>query len=528
MTRASWGRHTLETDSFQKAVKLAGGDLKSEQVDHSLRQVCSSNMKKIRVLLINPPFYRFFRQKSSYFPKGLGHIASVLEKNNIYVRIYNADCEDNFKLFFVNRTETKNFKKYIERVHNLDDPVYKEVCEVIANERPDVIGISVSTSSYKAALNIAKLSKKLDPNVKIVFGGIHPTVLPEEVLQTKLVDIVVREEGEFTFLEVIKALENGKPIRGILGTSFVADDGSIVHNPNRELMMDLDTLPFPARHLVLNVEGVPHISYDRIMTSRGCPFGCTFCVSNKIWGRKVRFRSVKNVIEEIKEVKRKFGVTSFCIDDDTFTINPKYVEELCDGLIKENLGISWWCQIRTENITESLIKKMKKAGCTTVAIGVESGDDDVLKKINKQLDKKAVLQSSIIFKKYGILVDAFFMFGFPWENKMELDNTIKFMKEINPNYAWLAIVTPYPGTKMFTDYSHKLQKLEENTFWSDFIHINPRMAFLLNDDLTEKEKSKLLNYVQKEFDKHNFIQFLKRWKMNPISIMKMIKQQLKL
>jgi len=484
--------------------------------------------KRMRVLLINPPFYRFFKQKSSYFPKGLGYIASVLEKNNIYVRIYNADCENSLKLIFRLEKETNNFEEYINRVNNLDDPVYKEVHEVIVNERPDVIGISVSTSAYKAALNISRLSKKINPNVKIVFGGIHPTVLPEEVLQTKLVDIVVRGEGELTFLEVIKALEDGKPIRGILGASFVADDDSIVHNPDRELIADLDTLPSPARHLVVNLEGVNKLSYDRIMTSRGCPFGCTFCDSHKIWGRKVRFRSVKNVIDEIKEVKRKFGVTFFCIDDDTFIINPKYVDELCDELIKENLGISWWCEIRAEGVTESLARKMKKAGCTTVAIGVESGDGNILKKINKQLNKETVLKSSIIFKKYGILVDAFFMFGFPWENKRELDNTIKFMKEMNPNYAWLAIVIPYPGTKLFTDYSYKLKKLGEGTDWCDFIHINPRMAFLLNDDLTEKEKNKLLNYVQKKFDKYNFTQFLKRCLvkrkvMNPISIIKMIK-----
>jgi len=477
--------------------------------------------------LINPPFYRFFKQKSSYFPKGLGYIAAVLEKNNVCVRIYNADCEDSLELIFCIEKETNNFEEYISRVNNLDDPVYKEVRGVIVNERPDVIGISVSTSSYKAALNIARLSKNLNSNIKVVFGGVHPTVLPEEVLQTRLVDVVVRGEGEFTFLEVIKALEKGKPIRGILGTSFVADDGSIVHNPNRDLITDLDTLPFPARHLVLNVEGLSK-SYDRIMTSRGCPFGCTFCDSNKIWGKKVRFRSVKNVIDEIKEIKRKFGVSFFCIDDDTFTINPKYVGELCDEFIKENLGISWWCQIRTENITESLVKKMKRAGCTTVAMGIESGDDNILRRINKQLDKKTVLQASIIFKKYGILVDAFFMFGFPWENKIELDTTIKFMKEINPNYAWLAIIIPYPGTKLFADYSHKLKKLGERADWSDFVHVNKKMAFVLNDALTEKEKSKLLNYVQKEFDKHNLIQFLERTSlkgiiMNPIRICKVMK-----
>jgi len=504
---------------------LAEEELKSRCVDRSLPQVCSSNTKKIRVLLINPPFYRFFQQKSSYFPKGLGYIASVLEKNGVHVRIYNADCEDNFKLFFVNRTETKNFKKYIARVHNLDDLVYKEICEVIANEQPDVIGISVSTSAYKAALNIAVLSKKISPNVKIVFGGIHPTVLPEEVLQTKLVDIVVRGEGEFTFLEIIEALENGKPIRGILGASFVADDGSIVHNPNRELIKDLDILPFPARHLVINSKGTNNSS-DRIMTSRGCPFGCTFCDSNQIWGRKARFRSVKNITDEIKDIKRKFGITSFCIDDDTFTINPNYVEELCDEFIKENLGISWWCETRTENITESLVQKMKKAGCTFVAIGIESGDDNILKKINKQLDKKTVLKSSNLFKKYGILVDAFFMFGFPWENKIELENTIKFMRELNPNYAWLAIIIPYPGTKLFIDYSDTLKKLGKRPDWVDWIHINPRMAFLLNDSITKKEKSNLLNYAQREFDKYNFIQFLKRWKMNPISLIKSIKQLL--
>lgn len=471
----------------------------------------------MRVLLINPPFYRFFKQKASYFPKGLGYIAAILEKNNIYARIYNADCEDSFRRRpFSTRKETGNFEKYLCRVNNLKDLVYKEVCKAIVNEHPDVIGISVSTSAYNAALNIARLSKKIIPNVKIVFGGIHPTVLPEEVLQTKLVDVVVRGEGEITFLEVVKALDIGKSFDGVLGVSFTACDGSIVHNPNRELINDLDTLPFPARHLVLNVKGIPHTSYDRIMVSRGCPFGCTFCASNKMWGRKVRFRSVKNVIDEIKEVKSKFGITAFCIDDDTFTINPKYVEELCDAFIKENLGISWWCETRPESITENLVEKMKKAGCTTVAIGVESGDDGILKKVNKQLDRKAVLRCSVMFRKYGISMDTFFMFGFPWEGREELDNTIRFMKETKTNYAWLAIVIPYPGTRMFTDYSDKLQMLGEKTRWSTFIHINPRMAFLLNDVLTEKDKRRLVNLMLTEFDRHNLFQFLKRFPMHMV------------
>lgn len=190
------------------------------------------DLGEIRVLLVNSPFYRFFRQKSSYFPKGLGYIAAVLEKNGVYARIYNADCEDSFQFLFSNRREAKNFGRYASRVDDIDDPVYKEACGIILSEHPDVIGISASTSSYKSALNIARLSRKVCPGAKIILGGIHATVLPEEVLQTKLVDIVVRGEGEFTFLQVIKALEKKESVNGIPGTSFMADDGSIVHNPD--------------------------------------------------------------------------------------------------------------------------------------------------------------------------------------------------------------------------------------------------------------------------------------------------------
>jgi anaerobic magnesium-protoporphyrin IX monomethyl ester cyclase len=485
--------------------------------------------KKTRVLLINPPFYRFFKQKASYFPKGLGYIAAVLEKNGYYVKIYNADCEDSPDSFFSLKKEMESFENYLEKLNDSENPIYKEALRVVESERPDIIGISVSTSAFKAALTLASLIKKLKSNVKIVFGGIHPTVLPEEVLKTGLVDVVVRGEGEYTFLELVEAQEKGKPLNGVLGTSTIDLHGHVTHNPAREPIQDLNQIPFPAKHLVLNMEGIQNNSTYRIITSRGCPFGCTFCASNKMWGRKVRSRSIKNIIDEIKEVKQKYGSTFFCIDDDTFTINPQYIEELCDQLIKERLKIKWWCETRTEKITETLATKMKKAGCTHVAIGIESGDEGVLKKINKQLDKDKVLKATTIFKSKGLLVDAFFMFGFPWEQREQLENSLRFMREVKPNYAWLAIVIPYPETAMYNECPNGILELGEKTSWSDFIHANPKMAYLLNENLTQAEKTTLLEYAVKNFDDYNSSVFLRRTNGNKLkSAIRLLGKRLKI
>lgn len=432
----------------------------------------------MKVLLINPPFYRFFLQKSSYFPKGLGRIARVVEDHEVEIKIYNADCEDTPKPYFHNEAEVTHYPQYVAQLFNEHHPVYNELRTILRDYQPDVVGISASTSALKSALTTAKICKDENKDMKTVLGGIHPTCLSVE---SPYLDEVITGPGEEPFLNYIT------------GT--------------REQIPDV----IPAYHTVIDVKR-PHLQYGRIMTAFGCPFHCSFCVSHKMWSRKLSFRGIENIMEEINLLYHTYHIRSFCFDDDTFTLNKKYVTQLCERLIEENLGINWWCETRVEGITEDLVDIMKLAGCSTVAIGVESGSAQVLDSVHKQLKTDEVLKTTRLFQQKGILVDAFFMYGFPNEGPEEIQETIDFLKRMNPHYAWLAIVVPYPGTELFESYSDVLPyvyPLTPEYDWHDFIHINLDMAYLLNFNFPQwQSRQESARYIMRTFDQYNHTQHL--------------------
>ena len=381
----------------------------------------------------------------------------------------------------------------------------------ILQQSPDLAGISVLTSAYGSALRVADIVKKVDRDIPVVFGGVHPTTLTEETVKNENVDIIVRGEGEYTFLELAKSLSVEGKLSDVHGITY-KEDGKIVHNPNRPLIQNLDDLPYPARHLLLEKEKYSPDAFGSIYATRGCPYHCIFCASHRIWSRKVRRRTPENIVDEIKYVQKTFKTRNFRFEDDSFTYDKKFVDDVCDLLIEEKLDIEWVCQTRANLLTNEIAKKMKSAGCERTWIGAESGNDEILKKIKKSINIEQVKNAKEILNKNNIDFNAFFMFGFPWETKKEIDETISFMKELDPLFTNIAVATPLPGTELY-DICKKEDLLPENVDWSEFLFESPDMFFTKN--FTREEVAKIIYETEKIFDKHNKRKFIKMLISNP-------------
>ena len=286
-----------------------------------------------KVLLIAPPFYRLMGSHYDGLHIGIAYIAAVLKEHEHHVMVYNADYEDSPDYANLRRL-FESYENYRTILNDLAHPLWKELRDKIASFAPDIIGITMFTAGYEAAKNISKLSKSLDPNVKIVVGGPHPTLDPEGTIAQEEFDYVIRGEGEFSFLELVE----GRKEKDILGLSY-KKDGKVFHNESRPFINDLDTLPFPSRDSFLNDTNYFEMGY--IITGRGCSFSCAYCASPQIWQRLVRFRSVSNVIEELKYLKERFSSPLIHFVDDTFNLNKRRTKEICQRIIDKGLNLKW-------------------------------------------------------------------------------------------------------------------------------------------------------------------------------------------
>lgn len=449
----------------------------------------------MKILLINPPWSRIFGGSLEASPLGLCYIAAVLEEQGYEVSIYNADYKKGLQLTSTSDMTAK-YEEYLRVLKDLNHPLWEEVSAVISKQSPDIVGISVMTAKYGSALNVSRLVKRFNPNIPVVWGGIHPTILPDDTLKNNDVDIIVRGEGEYTFLELIENLDN---LNKVLGISYKQND-EIVHNENRPLIENLDELPFPARHLILGKENYHPETFGNIFTTRGCPYNCIFCASHNIWTKKVRYRTPENIVDEIKKVKRDFKTNQFRFEDDCFTVKNKFVDDVCNLLIKEKLHIKWTTETRANLVTDELIKKMKSAGCEDITIGVESGDEDTLKKMKKGITLEQVRNANRILKENKMKFSAFFMIGFPWETKKEINRTISLMEELDPRMAIFSVATPYPGTELY-EICKSEGLIPKYTDWSTFFHQSPDMY--LTKNMTKEESSKLIAETEKLFEEHN-------------------------
>ena len=425
-----------------------------------------------KILLINPPFYRLMNSHFNGLSLGLCYIASVLDKARFHVRIYNADYLNDTK-YLNQKALLENYENYKVILQNPDNPIWQEIKNTVENFKPDLVGITALTGTYKSAEIIARIVRDFDPGIRLVIGGVHPTILPDEVIKNDMFDFVVRGEGEHTFLEIAR----GEKKENILGLTYRDNIGRVVHNQERPFIKDLDTIPFPARDLYINES--ESMDYGYIMTGRGCPFQCTYCASKKIWNRQARFRSEQNVIDELKYTRKAFGTKSFYFIDDTFTLDRKRAKRICQSIIDEGMDIEWICDTRVDTLDEELLILMKRSGCTRVKIGVESGSDNILKKIKKGITKDQIRRAVSMIRKSGLDFTIYLMIGFPKETDKEVHETIDFARELDPKYYSLSILAPYPGTEIYDDVIRSGISLPKE-HWEYFFHQSKDMILTLN------------------------------------------------
>lgn len=423
----------------------------------------------MRILLINPPFNRLKGAKTTYFPLGLGYIAAILRKNGFEVGIYNAEnCRENLSEIS-NVMLLKQHYKYIQSLNDESHYVWQEIRNTLLMFKPDMVGVSVMTNLYGTAIKVSVLSKEFNPNIKIVWGGPHPTIQSNEVLQNDFVNFVIRGEGELTLVELCHALVNGaNTFSQIKGLSY-KKNGEIVHNQPRELISNLDELPPPAKDLSLYPKLYSPAHMGDMITSRGCPFKCAFCSAQNIWGRKVRFISVEKTINEIRDVCEKYNTKDFFFWDDTFTVDRQRTLELCQKLIDERLNISWGCTTRVDAVDNELLKMMKRAGCNIIDFGIESGSERMLKLIKKNITLEQITKAVRLARRHKIDLRFFFMIGFPEETKEDIKQTKDLIRALNSRIIIFSIFTPHPGSELYNQVVES-GLLPRNPDWSQFSH----------------------------------------------------------
>jgi len=391
----------------------------------------------MKVQLIIPPggyFAERWSKGSTMPPLGLLYIGAVLEKEGIDVRIVPADM--------------KNMS-------------WGDIKQDILDYEPDIIGVTSTTENRFQSFKLVKLAKKTYPQAMAIMGGPHASMAAEDCLtHIPELDLVVRGEGEETMTELCRWHQEGKDIKAldsVSGISYRIDD-EVKSNSARPLIKDLNSLPYPAFHLVpfedynfkFPVPGQGELPAVNIMSSRGCPFKCNFCATPINWGRHVRMRSPENVIDEIQGLIERYGVKVIFFFDDTFNVNTKRVERICDLIIERKLDILWKCDVRIDLIDKPLLTKMKQAGLFHLSFGLEAGSERVR---NKIIDKKVDVEDfhNLVqwCQELDVIPNVFFIYSHPSETWEEAQETIQIIEQYgNEIEASIAILHIYPGTPL--------------------------------------------------------------------------------
>jgi radical SAM superfamily enzyme YgiQ (UPF0313 family) len=382
-------------------------------------------------------------------PAGIAYIAAILEQNGIKVKII--------------------------------DPVpegleMEDVCKKIAEIKPRIVGLTCLTSYRHDTFELATRIKSANPDCKILVGGAHVTPLDRITLERiRDIDAIVRGEGEYACLEYVNAIFAAQTLENIMGLTYRGNGGEIRRNPDRPLIDDLNTLPFPAYHLFEKFGDYPELievppeykglKHVGIVSSRGCPFKCVYCSSVSVMKRKFRGRSAANVVDEIQYLNDRFGVQYVRFYDDNFTANKNRVIEICDEIIKRGLNIKWRCESRIDGTDREMLQRMAEAGCHQVEYGVETGSEDVMKNINKKIRLDKVPVVAQMCKEYGLEAKAFIMVGLPGETVKDFRKTIEISKYFD--YCGIAQLMIFPGSPMYDDMKSKNRIDDEIWFKTD-------------------------------------------------------------
>jgi len=416
------------------------------------------------ILLIDPP-YRSLKgmPTDSGYNIGLTSLAAYIRNEGIETAVLTGDLL--VDLPSTNKWLSMNVKKYAAGqrdyemiVNDKTHVVWKKLTDIVRQANPIAVGISYLTPLKHVVERIAGLIREIDRDMKIIAGSFHPTFCPEEVMQNPDIDFVIRGEGEIPLLRLVKELKKDSPKwETVPGIHYRDRDGQVQNNPGVDLINNLDELPFPARDLVLNCDYNIYRGHN-ISTARGCPYTCTFCADRRLWGGKVRRRSVDNVIEELRLLKDTYKISYVEFVDGTFTFDRKYLYTFCNTMINHKLNIEWRCTARYDNLDEELLQLMKQAYCSGLYLGLESGSDRVLKAINKKTTVEQNIKVSKMVYNSGIPSATSIMLGLPDESKEEMEETLKLMKKVKTDIFDVNSYIPLPGTPLYDSMSEEDKK----------------------------------------------------------------------
>lgn len=429
------------------------------------------------------------------FSEGVGVIAAVLKKNNHKVDLFFLDFND--------RDDTSRLKQRILLF------------------KPDVIAFSATTATFRAIKKISKIIKKRFPNIKIVCGGVHVTLCPEDFYRAPFLDAICLGEGEYSFLEFLNKLKRKQDYRHVKGF-WVRDKGKIIKNPPRETIKDLDKPPFANRDIFVK-EGIlsargravffgkgEEKNLDFIF-SRGCPFECNYCANHalkKFYGSNyIRAKSPARAISEIKYVTKKYRGDFFSFLDELFTLDKKWLSSFIDKYKKIKIPFS--CCARVGTCTKATFKELKRAGCRGVMMGIESGDEWLRKNVlNRHMTNEQIINTFKWAKEAGLKALAFVMLGFPEETPERFLNTVRLMAQIDPYDYIVFVFYPYHGTRLFEICKQKklLQKRVREDFTErtdtilniptfprkDILYFYRNIHFLIN---VSKERKNLIKKI---------------------------------
>jgi anaerobic magnesium-protoporphyrin IX monomethyl ester cyclase len=383
-------------------------------------------MKKI--LLVSPALQVNvqFHSKDNSYGLGLAYLHAVLEKEGYQIRTLS---------------------------YNNSDPelAEKEIQVQLQEFKPDFFLVQVFTMNRVESYHVLKKAKEINPDMKVIAGGVHASIYPEQLLENFPVDCVVIGEGEVTIIELLESLSTGGDLSRVKGIAYLKG-GGVVNTDMRPLIDDLDSLPFPKHELFMT----PEREVACILTSRGCPFKCSFCCLHSISRRKFRKRSAKNAVDEVEYIVKTFEhIKTIQIADDTFTLDIQRAMEFCKEIIRREIKIQFWCSARIKPASVELFRLMVKAGFQSIGFGLETGSSKLLKSIHKSITREDVIETFEMLKEIDINISTYLMVGFPGENKETVGETIELIKKLQKikyfDFAGVARLWVYPNTEVYEE-----------------------------------------------------------------------------
>lgn len=464
----------------------------------------------MKILLATPPFSEEERYGALasvgtlYPPLGLAYIAGVAEQEGHTVKVVEAEGLG---------------------------LSYDQITREIAAFSPDLVGMPTFLNTINRCYEVARAAKQVCPGARVVLGGVQVTLRPDDAMAVPEIDFVVRGEGEEVFRGLLRAMQSGSGLSGIAGLVW-RRNAEVVHNPDQPLIRDLDILPKPARHLF--PMHVYHASSQlrgkrtlHLMSSRGCPFRCSYCTSHLTFGKTFRYHSPARIIEEMLELKESYGADGIQFYDETFTLDKNRVHALCDELRSQKIRIPWACFTRVNVVDKPLLEAMSKAGCYQIFYGVEAAEQRLLDLIKKDITIEQIRQAFRWTREAGMEALASFMIGLPTETLAESYKTIDFAIEINADYAQWQKTTPFPGTELYDICRQHGDILTTDwtkfTAWNEIVYVTRGRT---KEDIIRVEKDAFRKfYLRPGYIISHLSMFLK---LSPSSIGGMIKAMAKM